>query len=282
MRVQTIPQNARRHTLTLSSFAWNPTFGFAGGNNHALAHCDTEFVALLNPDAFPEPGWLGSLLQAAAARADVAAFGSRQLQDSQCSILDGIGDTYVISGLVSRKRDGMLQEPRDLFSQEVFSPCAAAALYRRQAILRIGGFDADFFCYMEDVDLGFRLRLAGQKAMYVPDAVVRHIGSATTGGRRSDFSVYHGHRNLIWTYFKNMPGILLWLLLPLHVAANVIAIARYAAVGRWRIIVKAKLHAILGLREGWNKRRRIQAARNASVGEIWRVLDKRFWTTRHD
>ena len=73
----------------------------------------------------------------------------------------------------------------------VRSPCAAAALYRRDAFMDAGGFDTSFFCYLEDVDLGFRLRLMGHRSTYVPEAVVEHIGSAMTG-RRSDFSVYHG------------------------------------------------------------------------------------------
>jgi GT2 family glycosyltransferase len=91
---------------------------------------------------------------------------------------------------------------------EIFSPCAAAALYRRSALLEVGGFDEDFFCYVEDVDLGFRLRLAGYRCLYVPLSVAHHIGSGTTGGKNSDFSVYHGHRNLVWAFVKNMPGVL--------------------------------------------------------------------------
>ena len=69
----------------------------------------------------------------------------------------------------------------------------------------MGGFDEDYFSYHEDVDLGFRLRLRGLSCMLVPQAIVHHVGSASTG-KRSDFSVYYGHRNLVWTYFKDMPS----------------------------------------------------------------------------
>jgi GT2 family glycosyltransferase len=256
--------------------------GFAAGNNRALAECDTEFVALLNPDAFPEPDWLECLLAAANANPDVAAFGSCQLRHGDPEVLDGIGDSYHISGLVWRNRHGARQQPDDLVPQEIFSPCAAAALYRRQALLDVGGFDEDYFCYVEDVDLGFRLRLVGHKAMYVPDAVVHHVGSATTGGQHSDFPVYHGHRNLVWCYVKNMPGPLFWLYLPLHIAANIYIVVRYALKGRWRVILKAKWDAIKGIPRMWAKRKKIQAARVASVRDIWRVLDKRMIPGRHD
>jgi GT2 family glycosyltransferase len=86
-------------------------------------------------------------------------------------------------------------------------------LYRRSALIELGGFDEDYFCYVEDVDLGFRLRLAGHQCLYIPSSIVHHVGSGSTGGKNSDFAVYHGHRNLVWTYVKDMPGFLFWLFL---------------------------------------------------------------------
>jgi len=252
--------------------------GFAAGNNRALSECNTEFVALLNPDAFPAPDWLERLLAAANAYPNIAAFGSRQLCESTPEVLDGIGDSYHLSGLVWRNRSGARQTTNDLVSKEIFSPCAAAALYRRQALIDVGGFDEDYFCYVEDVDLGFRLRLAGHKAMYVPEAVVHHVGSATTGGQHSDFSVYHGHRNLVWTFVKNMPGALFWLLLPLHILLNIVTIMWFMARGQGGVILRAKRDAVKGLPQAWAKRQKIQAGRIASIREIWRILDKRLIT----
>ena len=123
--------------------------GFAAGNNRALSVCTGEFVALLNPDAFPEPDWLEKLLDAAQDYPDVAAFGSRQLCQATPGILDGIGDSYHMSGLIWRQGYGAIQQDSDLTSREIFSPCAAAALYRRQALIDMGGFDEDFFCYVQ-------------------------------------------------------------------------------------------------------------------------------------
>ena len=254
--------------------------GFAAGNNRILAECDSEFIALLNPDAFPEQDWLENLLKAALVNPEIAAFGSRQLDQSNPEYLDGIGDNYHMSGLVWRQRHGVKQQATDLEQTEIFSPCAAAALYRRQAFLDVGGFDEDFFCYLEDIDLGFRLRLAGHHAMYVPDAIVHHVGSASTGGQHSDFSVYHGHRNLVWTYIKNMPGILFWLFLPLHILMNFFVIILFTLRGQGKVILKAKLGAIKGIPLAWRKRRAIQANRVATIYDIWRVLDKRLFSAR--
>jgi GT2 family glycosyltransferase len=269
--------NAGKLAKNVTVLRMNTNLGFAAGNNHALAMCDTEFVATLNPDAFPEIDWLERLLEAAHTHPEVAAFGSRQLCHDNPEVLDGIGDNYHISGLAWRERYGMRQHLRDLVSQEIFSPCAAAALYRRQVLVDAGGFDEDFFCYLEDVDLGFRLRLSGHKAIYMPDAVVHHVGSASTGGELSDFAVYHGFRNPVWVFIKNMPGILFWLLLPLHIALNLVSILLFSMRGQSGVILKAKKDAFLGISRMWRKRHNIQKNRVVSIGAVWKALDKRIF-----
>lgn len=148
--------------------------GFAAGNNLGIADTDSEFIALLNPDAFPELGWLENLLNTAKENPQCAAFGTVQLLDENPEFLDGIGDSYHPTGVFRREGHGRRRaDYSELRPREIFSPCAAAALYRREALEAVGGFDEDFFCYGEDVDLGFRLRLAGWKAMLVPYAIVR-------------------------------------------------------------------------------------------------------------
>jgi GT2 family glycosyltransferase len=248
--------------------------GFAAGNNLALAACDTEFVVLLNPDAFAEPDWLGNLVLAAQTYPLSAAIGSRQLNQADASIIDGVGDVYHVSGMVWRAGYGTAQQASDFQARPIFAPCAAAALYRRKALLEIGGFDEDYFCYVEDVDLGFRLRLAGYDAMYAPDAIVHHVGSATTGSKHSDFSVYHGHRNLVWTFVKNMPGPLFWMLLPFHLVLNIVTLLHFSMQGQAKVIFRAKVDALKGLPVAWRKRKMIQKARVASLGSIWQSLEK--------
>lgn len=247
--------------------------GFAAANNMAIEMCNTEFVALLNPDAFPVADWLENLISAAELHSEAAAFGSYQMNKYSPDTVDGTGDVYHLSGKVWRNRCGRIRNSSDGISREIFSPCAAAALYRRKALLQVGGFDEDYFCFSEDIDLGFRLRLAGYKAMYVPEAVVHHVGSVTTGGRRSDFSVYHGHRNIVWTFVKNMPGMLFWFLLPIHLMLNLITIILFTVRGQCRVIIKAKLDAIKHLPNILAKRKKIQKSLKVRCYEIWKALD---------
>lgn len=256
--------------------------GFARGNNLAIAAASagSDWIALINPDAFAEPRWLEALLLAAETKQGFDVFGSKMLNAADPTLLDGAGDAYHLSGLVWRIGHGMPVSAGTANQREVFSPCAAAALYRRGALRGIGGFDEDYFCYVEDVDLGFRLRLAGHRCLYVPQSVAHHIGSGTTGGQHSDFALYHGHRNLVWTFVKDMPGILFWLLLPLHVSLNLVSIIWFALRGRGGVIWRAKRDALLGLPKMWLKRQHIQKTRVASIVEIWRQLDKRMITTK--
>lgn len=298
--------------------------GFARGNNVGVMSADTEseWIALLNPDAFPDARWLEELLAAAEKHPNYDLFGSKLLTATEPRLLDGKGDIYHISGRAWRDGHGepdnypYKETNRELcrtsqnqqfrhtnesqypgasstfwipshaqndekgcyekVSNEIFSPCAAAALYRKRAFEEAGGFDEDFFCYMEDVDLGFRLRLLGYRALYVPDSIAYHVGSATTGDHHSDFAIYHGHRNLIWTYVKNMPGILFWLLLPYQLMLNFFSILWFSIHGKGHIIMKAKYDALRGMRRMWYKRCQIQASRRISIRNIWHVLDRRF------
>ncbi|EGV49933.1 putative glycosyltransferase [endosymbiont of Riftia pachyptila (vent Ph05)] len=255
--------------------------GFASGNNVALKHLDDcDFVALVNPDAYLAPDWLQQMLAATERHPDAASFASCLVVADKRDTWDGLGDVYHMSGQVWRDAHGQLRSSRPAEEREIFSPCAAAALYRTETLLQVGLFDEDFFCYVEDVDLGFRFRLAGYHCMLVPDAVALHVGSATTGGKRSDFAVYHGHRNLLWAFVKNMPGYLFWLLLPLHLAMNLMAIVVFALRGQGRLVLRAKWDAIKGVPMMWRKRREIQAARVASIKDIWHALDKRILPLR--
>ena len=256
--------------------------GFACGNNLAIAAAspESEWIALLNPDAFAEPHWLEALLEAAESHPGFEVFGSKLVNAADPTVLDGAGDAYHMSGLVWRLGHGMPVPTTVENAREIFSPCAAAALYRRSVLCAIGGFDEDYFCYVEDMDLGFRLRLAGLRCLYVPQSVVHHVGSGTTGGQHSEFALYHGHRNLVWTFVKDMPDCLFWPLLPLHVLLNLVSIIWFALRGRGGVIWRAKRDALLGLPRMWRKRREIQKTRIATFTEIWRQLDKHIISTK--
>lgn len=153
--------------------------GFAGGGNVGIAAADDcKWVAFLNPDAFPEPGWLAGLMAATERYPDCASFGSKLIMAEDPSRLDGTGDVYHVSGLAWRRDYGRPIKQSIDGGDEIFAPSAAAALYRRDALAEVGGFDTSYFCYFEDVDLGFRLRLQGCRSRYASGSRALHVGSA--------------------------------------------------------------------------------------------------------
>jgi GT2 family glycosyltransferase len=256
---------ARFPSLRIRLKVLDANIGFAAASNVGARLAQGEWLAMLNPDAFADPEWLRQLMGAAASLPR-AFFASRQVQANHPLLLDGEGDIYYTSGLALRanyNRPHVGAAP----PREVFSACAAAALYPRDEFLEAGGFDEDYFAYHEDVDLGFRLRLRGLRCFLVQAAVVSHIGAASTG-RRSDFAVYHGHRNLVWTYVKNMPRPWSWLYLPLHVIVNLISIPYFIITGHGWAIVRAKVDALRGLPRALSKRRVIQAEIRVPPGDV--------------
>lgn len=248
--------------------------GFAAANNAAVRNAaDCELIALLNPDAFPEPDWLKLLVESARAHPECSSFASCLVRFADRERLDGAGDAFHVSGSPWRVARGKNFTEVRIKAEEVFSPCAAAALYRRDAYLEAGGFDENLFCFLEDVDLGFRLRLLGHRCLLVPHAVTYHIGSAITGSS-SAFAVYHGHRNLVWVWIKNMPWPLLWLYLPQHLLLNLVSMLLYCGRGMGRTILKAKWDALKGVPGVLRIRRRVQATRRVSAAHLLGQMER--------
>jgi GT2 family glycosyltransferase len=257
-----LPDDPRYQMIELPT-----NLGFAAANNRGAEGCTAPWIATLNPDAFPEPDWLERLLEATVDH-PAAMYGSTQIAADNPRLYDGTGDGLAAFGIAFRsnyRRPVVGPIPTGF----CFGPCAAAALYDRRAFEAAGGFDERFFCYSEDVDLAFRLRLAGGKCWQVDRAKVLHVGSATTG-RGSDFSYYHGFRNQFWMLLKCLPTPLLVPLLPAHLLAVGMLILIWR--GRRKAIAGGIWAALKGTRQVWADRRRVQTSRTVSSWAVVRVL----------
>lgn len=247
--------------------------GFARGNNQAGLSATTAFIACLNPDAVPQPDWLEQLLRAADAHPVCDFFGSTQLRLADPTLADGLGDHLTAYGLPWRSGYGQrIDAPYP--DGEVFSPCAAASMYRTARFKQLGGFAEDFFCYVEDVELAYRHRLQGGTVRQVGAAIVHHHGSAISGVD-SAFSLYHGLRNMIWTVWRCTPAPLLFVL-PLNLAAFFAVWGyksfQYGLKLPHRAIARALVDAFKGLPRQWRIRQDIQAKRSVSACAVARML----------
>ena len=254
------------------TFPDNP--GFSGSVNAGIRASDTEMVALLNNDTEQGPEWLAALVRTADEHPEAGSFASKLLSFHDHRVLDGAGDALRRSGLPYRLGHG--ERDRGQFDAPgyVFGACAAAALYRREMLQEIGAFDEDFFAYCEDGDLGFRAQLAGYRCRYVPDAVVYHVGGASTGGKRSATATRLGTRNSISLLVKDLPTPLVLRLLPHFLAGQLARLFTATVSGVLGAHLSGIAETVQTMPLMLRKRREIQKRRKVTVAYIRRLLNE--------
>ena len=240
--------------------------GFAGGSNAGIRQAHGEFILTLNNDTVITPDFISELVKPMVQDPSVGMCASKMV------FPDGrINSTAICisrSGAAWDRGGGEPDHGQYDSAEEVFGPCAGAALYRRTMLDEIGLFDEDFFLFMEDVDLAFRARLSGWKCMYVPTARVVHIHGGTAGFR-SDISVYYGNRNLGWYVVKNFPLRTVILSSPWIITRNFADIPYYIHCGKGYTIIRAKFGMMKGFLSMVRKRKGINRQVPAREIEKW-------------
>ncbi len=265
-----------------SNFPWvrvvrnEENLGFAEGTNSGIRIARGNLIITLNNDTKVDKDFIKNLTDPMRTQANVGMCASKMLLPD--GRINSAGICISRSGAAWDR--GMFEPDKGQYDQceEVFGPCAGAALYRREMLEDIGLFDEAFFLYMEDVDLAFRGRLAGWKCVYVPEAVVYHHHGGTAGFG-SDISVYYGNRNVIWYVIKDFPLLLLLTSLPFILARNLAVIPYYVLRGQGRVILKSKLDALRGVPDMIKKRR--QVLRVTPDDEIAKFIRIRARIARH-
>lgn len=241
--------------------------GFAGGNNRAFAECSGRFIVTLNNDTKLEPDFLAAMVAAAEADPCIGMVAAKMLNFYQPGRIDSVGVRVTASGMgqnigVGEQDRGQYDAPLD-----VFGPCAGAALYRREMLEQVGFFDPAFFAYYEDLDLAWRGRLAGWRAVTAPNAVVYHVHSATSG-KMSPFTVYQVQRNKWFVLLKDWPAALLLKYSPLIFLFDLAGFLLAMLRGRGGAAVRARLSVLRELPRLLSERRQVQKGRCLTTTEI--------------
>jgi hypothetical protein len=202
--------------------------GFCAANNQGIAAARGSFIALLNNDAEADPDWLAELHLACSRGPEYGMAASKVLVWEDSRRIDKAGHLIFPDGQNRGRGTGALDKGQFDREEEVLWPDGCAAMYRKQMLDEIGGFDEDFFAYGDDAELGLRARIAGWRCWYTPRAIVRHHRGATMG-KGSAARLKLIERNRLLLALKLFPWSLLWLN-PLYFAVRVIAGA--AAAGR--------------------------------------------------
>jgi GT2 family glycosyltransferase len=251
--------------------------GFTGACNAGLTTARGEYLALLNNDTEVDPHWVAEVVAAFERHPQAGAIASRMMLFDKRDHFHTAGDLYRVDGIPVNR--GVWQPDQGQYDDEiqVFSACGGSSAYRRDALDQVGLLDDDFFFSCEDVDLGWRLNLAGWPCYYAPKAVVYHKLKASGGDNGATGSYYDG-RNFIYVIVKDYPGALL----RKYGGAILGAQLRLAgeALRAWRgKAARARLRGmamgVLNIPRLLIKRRSIQATRRVSITEIELLLAKK-------
>lgn len=190
--------------------------GFCGGNNRLMAAAEGDAVALLNNDTRPEPGWLAALVDALSAAPDDVAAVSGKIVDWTGERLDFARGVLTFDGHAFQQDYGRpLAAARvPAAGSELLFACGGNMIVRRESFRAAGGFDEDYFAYLEDVDLGWRLWLGGERVLFTPEAVVHHRSMATSDLLGNANRGFLFERNAFLTAYKNYDDAFLSRLLP--------------------------------------------------------------------
>ena len=198
---------AKKHYPRIEIIVLKQNIGFAAAVNVGIRNSQSDYIALLNADTIPKPDWLLNLVRTMETSSpEVGSLASKMLDMSNPDIIENGGDILTWQGAAIKRGHGFSADEFNRL-EDIFSPCAGAALYRRSYFETLGGFDECFFAYLEDVDLGLRGRLLGYCCLFVPTAEVIHKGHSSS----LDQSMYVRlmTKNRLMLILKNIPFRLL-------------------------------------------------------------------------
>jgi GT2 family glycosyltransferase len=177
--------------------------GFSRANNHGIRSSAADWVILLNNDTVPEPNFVEALRRTwEATGADMVAATLRKPD----GVIDSAGIEVDRSLVAFDLLHGRPYEPAAIAALAPLAPCAGAGAYRRAALLAVGGFDEAMFAYLEDVELGIRLRMAGARCAVAPDTFAWHEHSAFwgSGSARKNERMGHSRGYIVWKYRRDL------------------------------------------------------------------------------
>lgn len=218
----------------------NENTGFAHAVNVGIGEAKGEYVILLNNDTEVESGFVRKLTEALKKNRKAFSASAMMVDMNNREVLDGAGDYYCALGWAFAYGKGKKTEECDK-GRKIFSSCAGACIYDKAKLEITGLFDELHFAYLEDVDLGYRARIAGFDNIYEPAAVVYHAGSGFSGSRYNEFKIKLSSRNSVYLILKNMPILQLIINLPFIVFGYLIKTLFFVLKGYGKVYLKGLL-----------------------------------------
>lgn len=179
--------------------------GFCYANNVGIKEAKSKYIALLNNDTEVEADWLSELMKTLDSNSKYSFASSKMICMNDKTKIDRVADSFTTSCFMFGLGSDDNAAKEYLNSFEIFGVCGGAAFFRREVFDKVGYFDERYFAYLEDLDLNLRMAHAGFKGIYVPKAIVYHLGGGTSDGMRNPKVIRNTVRNLWFTLSKNIP-----------------------------------------------------------------------------
>lgn len=196
----------REYYPNIAVIPLHKNYGFSKAVNVGIQHAKTPYVILLNNDTTVDSHYIEEMIKAIECSPRIFSVSSKMIQMYHPELIDSAGDLYTLMGWGVCRGSGRPISNYTI-SDEIFTACAGAAIYRRSAFEKIGYFDESHFAYLEDIDIGYRAKIYGYKNTFCPTALVYHVGSGTSGSKYNSFKVKLSARNNIYLNYKNMPAL---------------------------------------------------------------------------
>lgn len=223
--------------------ALDQNYGFCRAVNEGMKAAKAPYVILLNNDTEVLPGFTENLVQALEADERIFSAAAKMIQLHQPDKIDDAGNFYCALGWAfARGKD----KPVEAYEEpdEIFAGCGGAVIYRKSILAEIGYLDEAHFAYLEDIDLGYRAKIAGYRNVYTPSAKVYHVGSGTSGSRYNEFKVSLSSRNSVYLAYKNMPALQILLNLPFLLAGFAVKYLFFLRKGFGKTYAKGLLEGL--------------------------------------
>ncbi len=215
-------------------------WAFCRGNNEAIPHARGQYIVLLNNDVEVPSDWLWPLVQRMESDPAIGAVQPKLRQYYQRThfeyagaaggFLDRFGYPFTRGRLFDTVEpdEGQYDDPGP-----IFWATGAAIMLRRKALDQVGLLDEHFVLHMEEIDLCWRLQRAGYRIELVPESVVYHLGGSSLPPH-DPRKTYYNFRNSLLLLYKNLPPSEWRRIFPARFLLDVLALLRFAVLGRWK------------------------------------------------
>ena len=264
----------KNHFPKVRIISLKKNFGFAEGCNLGVKKARGDYIVFLNNDTKVDVYWLKSLLVA------LEKYGPKHIYSSKVLFYNEPGTLNTIGGVITPMGSGLDINfgKKDVSKYNkvrfVASPSGCSMLLKKSLFLEMGGFDKDYFAYLEDVDFGWRCWLKGHKTYYVPESIVYHKYGSTGGKTDTPFRVFNVQKNRLFNMLKNFSLSNLIKGLIISIIFDLVRISKFMVHGDFSLVsavLRGNYAFIKGIPKTLAKRKYIQKTRQISDGELGKM-----------